>query len=596
MQPCSFLGFASGTTPDPGDGKAWFLLIPFIPGGFPFPRLLCNLTITESGGAFIRHLYKVYWKADRPKQFSQLTRKLAPLVLSALIAVAAFFAVANPLVQQKLNQTAMQALSSRFLQVVDGYFLPLFQFMSSASLWTRVGTIDSLGNPEDYVEALYKNLDVMESVSTLSMSDAQNKELVLRLLPEDGYEWYETVVGADDSLITLRDASDVSYLNLGDVQDVSTSWGHIPLWFRFSTPYMLPGQNVPGSTIRARIGDRDSDFEMKIWLDLPLSLMSESLKNVEKFPETIVFLLLPGDEFLMFTVDELLALNKGYTKDQIENLHTGIAVDKELVAQALRDADVVETGARFETSFVYNNRRWRADYRKLPVGSREVLVGTFIPVESLWTSDFFLPVQLAFALIFGFIALLTLFIIRDFRRNAISPGEEELLRKLIDEGESASLEFKSSLRWDFREEKPNKELETVILKSIAAFSNHQGGTLLIGVSDDGESLGLQPDYSCLKDEGKDYFELHLRNLIVSQYGVGFASEGIRIRFFKLDEKEICRVDIHRGKIPLYTTVSVKGAPPAEKFFVRSGNSSRAINSMSEVTGYVMKRFGRRILQ
>jgi len=549
-----------------------------------------------SGGLLIRSLYRVDWKADRPKQFSQLTRKLAPLVFSAIIAVGAFFAVANPMVQQKMNQTAMQALSSRFLQVVDGYFLPLFQFVSSASLWTRVGSIDSLGNPENYVDTLYKNLDVMESVSAMSMSDSHDNELVLQLLPEGGYDWYETVVGADDSLIAMRDAADVSYLNLGDVEDVSTSWGQIPVWFRFSTPYILPGQDVPGSTIRARIGDEDSEYEMKIWLDLPLSLMSESLKNVEKFPDTIVFLLLPGDEFLMFTVDELIALNKGYDKDQIENLHTGIGVDKALVARALREADVIETGARFETSFTYQDRRWRADYRKLPVGSREVLVGTFIPVESLWTSDLFFPVQLAFALIFGFITLLTLFIIRDFRRNAIRLSDEELLRRLIDGGESSFLEFKSSLRWDYREEKPNKELEAVIVKSIAAFNNHEGGTLLIGVSDDGESLGLQPDYSCLKDEGKDYFELHLRNLIVSQYGVGFASEGLTIQFFRLDGKEICRVDIRRGKKPLYTTVSMKGAPPVEKFFVRSGNSSRAINSMSEVASYVMKRFGRRILQ
>jgi hypothetical protein len=83
---------------------------------------------------------------------------------------------------------------------------------------------------------------------------------------------------------------------------------------------------------------------------------------------------------------------------------------------------------------------------------------------------------------------------------------------------------------------------------------------------------------------------------VSQYGVAFASESIRIRFFILEGREICRVDIRKGKVPLYTTVQTKGAPPAEKFYVRSGNSSRAIESMSEVAEYVIKRFGRRILQ
>ena len=36
----------------------------------------------------------------------------------------------------------------------------------------------------------------------------------------------------------------------------------------------------------------------------------------------------------------------------------------------------------------------------------------------------------------------------------------------------------------------NKDLEQVIVKSVAAFANGQGGTLLIGVKDDGEVLGL----------------------------------------------------------------------------------------------------------
>ena len=38
----------------------------------------------------------------------------------------------------------------------------------------------------------------------------------------------------------------------------------------------------------------------------------------------------------------------------------------------------------------------------------------------------------------------------------------------------------------------------MILKSIAAFSNGEGGTLLIGVNDEGEILGLENDYTILE--------------------------------------------------------------------------------------------------
>ena len=58
---------------------------------------------------------------------------------------------------------------------------------------------------------------------------------------------------------------------------------------------------------------------------------------------------------------------------------------------------------------------------------------------------------------------------------------------MIAQGESANLEFKSSFRWDLRENKLNRALEGVILKTLAGYMNGKGGTLLIGVADDGSN-------------------------------------------------------------------------------------------------------------
>ena len=73
--------------------------------------------------------------------------------------------------------------------------------------------------------------------------------------------------------------------------------------------------------------------------------------------------------------------------------------------------------------------------------------------------------------------------------NKITATEEVVttvsLEEMIDKGESDELEFKSTLRWDIKEGIVNKKLEEVILKTVAAFANSQGGTLLIGVDDDG---------------------------------------------------------------------------------------------------------------
>ena len=83
----------------------------------------------------------------------------------------------------------------------------------------------------------------------------------------------------------------------------------------------------------------------------------------------------------------------------------------------------------------------------------------------------------------------------------------EQLRKniltLIKEGESDKVEFKSSLRYDYKNSNVNKSLEEVVVKTIAGFMNSDGGMLLIGVGDKGAILGLENDYFSLKNEDSD---------------------------------------------------------------------------------------------
>ena len=76
-------------------------------------------------------------------------------------------------------------------------------------------------------------------------------------------------------------------------------------------------------------------------------------------------------------------------------------------------------------------------------------------------------------------------IIEDLRNNHMN------IKNIIKEGESTNIEFKSTLRYDSNTEKINKSLEEVIMKSIAAFANTEGGRLFIGITNDGEIIGLE---------------------------------------------------------------------------------------------------------
>lgn len=162
------------------------------------------------------------------------------------------------------------------------------------------------------------------------------------------------------------------------------------------------------------------------------------------------------------------------------------------------------------------------------------------------------------------------------------------LDELIKDGETNELEFKSSLRWSYQEGCVNKKLEQVILKSVAAFNNGEGGTLLIGVDDDSNILGLAHDCSSLRGN-RDEFELHLRNLLNSSFGVAFVTQNVTISFPTIDSVEICRVDVKRSNEPLFLQVADKHGVKSEKFYVRSGNSSQEIK-LSEINTYMSQRF------
>ena len=162
------------------------------------------------------------------------------------------------------------------------------------------------------------------------------------------------------------------------------------------------------------------------------------------------------------------------------------------------------------------------------------------------------------------------------------------LGELIADGESPELELKASLRWSYKEGLVNKKLETVILKTIAAFSNADGGTLLIGVGDDGEVLGLEHDYQSING-AKDEFEIHLRNLVNKSFGERFAATNLNIEFSEVDDLEVCSIEIKAGNQPLYLETKVPNGPAQDRFYVRSGNSSVELK-LQEVAPYVNGRF------
>jgi len=161
--------------------------------------------------------------------------------------------------------------------------------------------------------------------------------------------------------------------------------------------------------------------------------------------------------------------------------------------------------------------------------------------------------------------------------------------ELINSDEDHFLEFKSTMRYSVTEHQVDRKLEDVILKTVSAFNNSDGGKLLIGVSDDKKILGLQNDYNTLKEGNRDHFELHLRNLLNNSFSKEYISTNVRIHFPIVEDEEVCLVDIKYGTKPLFMEVKDRNGNKHKKFYVRSGNSSQELDIV-ETSEYIKKRF------
>ena len=165
------------------------------------------------------------------------------------------------------------------------------------------------------------------------------------------------------------------------------------------------------------------------------------------------------------------------------------------------------------------------------------------------------------------------------------------LSQLIAAGESERLEFKETLRWDVVTNTLNKKLEDVVVKTIAGFANGGGGTLLIGVADDGTVKGLERDYACLGGN-RDKLELHLTNLLGKHFGSAFRASRIGVSFPQHDGIDVCRIEVGPAVEAQFVSLPDRGGTVAERFFVRSGNSTQELTP-SQMHLYVGQRFRRR---
>lgn len=340
----------------------------------------------------------------------------------------------------------------------------------------------------------------------------------------------------------------------------------------------IEGENILLNSIKWTV-NKD---EYQLILRYNFGTMSVFDNNIQKYKTKHLLIHTTDNRYIKFTKDTIIS----FSDKQIED--TTYIFEKEIIdySKTLNK----KTDKIFSFSY-YNKLFWTINLdtdNKFGITDYTLTISNDEIIDTKRTKTILIFIYVIF-LILSIITVLKILKIIKFRQHKPSYDAQDVLLTLLKEDEGRYLEFKSSLRWDYRQAIVNADLENVVLKTIGAFGNSDGGTLLIGVDDDKNIIGLDKDYTSLKKYGADFYEIYLRNMLHKHMGVKYVTENLRISFHKFDNKEICKVEVFKANEPLYLSLTKKGVV-SEKFYVRSGNSSNELKSLKDINDYIFNRF------
>ncbi len=235
-------------------------------------------------------------------------------------------------------------------------------------------------------------------------------------------------------------------------------------------------------------------------------------------------------------------------------------------------------------TFTLNRQKWLAQFHRLSRDNSSIWTGMAASEKDMAADlkKILFKMDLTDFTVAAAGGLLMLFLAWRFGwRRAEHGGTGKIdpagLHEIINQGEGANLEFKASVRYNFKSGKTGKEIEFAWLKAVVAFLNSGGGILLLGVADDGTLTGIAHDHF----DNDDRCLLHVKNLINQYIGAEF-SRLINVRLLQHDTYRIVAVECESSPDPVFLRVGKN-----EEFYVRSGPSSTKL-SPSQIIRYLHK--------
>jgi len=479
--------------------------------------------------------------------------------------------------------------------------------------------------------SLYRGLSIKDQISSKLINDASQlirKRFIIFLSPFESNLQYLSKAAVSNNFdfdISHKDKINTSlipfldvYRDIGKVSIVSDDGEFISIMRRRTGYDTITGKNdkdfslFSSKSYRGAINapeDNPVYWSESFTSTRDQSGISASIKTTpaDQSPSAVIIFFIPSSTILKFisdidtsdNVDIILYNRKGIflSKNQLHFLgnqsnQAGVSPapppDSPEISKALELWAINDSPSQSVTKFTSEGMNWWAGFSPLGNRDTDAWISVIVP-ESEITNDVYkhwynLAIPIGIILLFAIVMTFNLvrrysFQLKDLPQQQMFDTElSKSVRRLIIEGESSTLEFKSTMRKNINSGKFGKEIEIAWLKSVTAFMNSDGGILLIGVDDDGQINGIAEDEFINEDK----CQLHFKNLVNSHIGTAFARY-IHLKFCHFDDKTVLVIECERVRKPVFLSIG-----KTEDFYIRTGPSSVKL-TMSSMVNYLSER-------
>ncbi len=529
---------------------------------------------------------------------NRLTRDLIFLVL---ILITLFIIFSYSYVKQIQNNITQAIINSSEKMVIDKnhrIFDPISNNLTLSRKWAELEAL----TPEKqqiFNKRFIPILETLPQISSVIIASSNGSDYYFS---RQGDNWVSRYTPANEKksnnamaqwqLWSSNNKSLKKWQQSTDYRAIDRPWHALGLStdsktpIKWTAPYLFYTQQTPGITgVTSWKNSNNEQFILAF--DVTLTDIAKTLSDIHISDMDIAYLITPEGKVILPPQENSPQLAGSashgllYTPSKNDNNY--------IIFDAVNDWLAKKSQPNHITSFSRNGKLWWYKVFSLGTYHNSIYAGVIVPEKELLDiiSDNIMFILIGIAVLLGLAFAMSYFLVKKYAHQLKDVPKTSILAQdfnneiyhLLRQGESETLEFKSTMRKNLKTGKNGKEIEIAWLKGLVGFMNTHGGILLIGVDDDANILGLDND----EFDNEDKILLHFKNLLSQHIGLEF-SNNINLIINQIDGKTILVIECERSNRPVFLYHK-----NTEEFYIRSGPASVKL-SVSKVLNYVAQRY------